>query len=208
MQLWRPVGLAELAEIYVSGMKAFPPRLPGQDIFYPVLNRGYADQIARDWNATTTPFAGYVVAFQLPDDYANSFSRHVVGGPEHQELWVPASQMQELNGRIEGEMQLVRAFFGKDFVGFVPEKFGLKGVNALGQLRRMLAVLDYSGFDFVMEVGANSLAFFLNYPFWTSVPGARLGMSDADRDRCLRAVEKAWTSVARCAKLSSVGTAD
>ena len=47
-QLWRPVGKAELDLILEKG--AFPPRLPGQPIFYPVCNEEYAVQIARDWN--------------------------------------------------------------------------------------------------------------------------------------------------------------
>jgi hypothetical protein len=38
MQLYRPVGLIKLQRIYESGMQAFPPRLPEQPIFYPVLN--------------------------------------------------------------------------------------------------------------------------------------------------------------------------
>ena len=40
--LWRPVGPAELALIRASGMRAFPPRLPEQPIFYPVLSEEYA----------------------------------------------------------------------------------------------------------------------------------------------------------------------
>ena len=31
-------------------MRAFPPRLPEQPIFYPVLTEEYAVKIARDWN--------------------------------------------------------------------------------------------------------------------------------------------------------------
>jgi hypothetical protein len=50
--LFRPVGEKELRLIAESGYKAFPSRLPGQPIFYPVLNEEYARQIARDWNAT------------------------------------------------------------------------------------------------------------------------------------------------------------
>ncbi len=46
--LFRPVGPTELALIEASGWKAFPPRLPDQPIFYPVLNEAYAVQIARD----------------------------------------------------------------------------------------------------------------------------------------------------------------
>ena len=46
MILWRPVGMRELELIHESGMKAFPPRLPEQPIFYPVLSEGYATKIA------------------------------------------------------------------------------------------------------------------------------------------------------------------
>ena len=42
MYLYRPVGLNELALIYDSNMLKFPPRLPEQPIFYPVLNQDYA----------------------------------------------------------------------------------------------------------------------------------------------------------------------
>jgi len=50
LTLYRPVGPKELAPIEASGWKEFPPRLPGQPIFYPVTNEEYATQIARDWN--------------------------------------------------------------------------------------------------------------------------------------------------------------
>jgi hypothetical protein len=36
--LWRPVGPEELALVEASGRRAWPPRLPEQPIFYPVLN--------------------------------------------------------------------------------------------------------------------------------------------------------------------------
>ena len=48
--LWRPVGPRELELIRKADMRAFPPRLPGQPIFYPVLSEDYAVKIARDWN--------------------------------------------------------------------------------------------------------------------------------------------------------------
>ena len=48
--LFRPVGQRELELIAEASYRAFPPRLPGQPIFYPVLNEEYATQIARDWN--------------------------------------------------------------------------------------------------------------------------------------------------------------
>ncbi len=46
MTLYRPVGTAELTRIAESGFTAFPPRLPEQPIFYPVLNEAYACEIA------------------------------------------------------------------------------------------------------------------------------------------------------------------
>lgn len=50
MLLFRPVNQAELDLIIAAKWKAFPPRLVGQPIFYPVLNEAYANQISRDWN--------------------------------------------------------------------------------------------------------------------------------------------------------------
>ena len=60
--LWRPVGPKELELIRQSGMRAFPPRLPGQPIFYPVLSEEYARKIARDWNVPASG-KGYVTRF-------------------------------------------------------------------------------------------------------------------------------------------------
>lgn len=44
--LYRPVGPNELKLIAASGYREFPPRLPEQPIFYPVLNEEYARQIS------------------------------------------------------------------------------------------------------------------------------------------------------------------
>ena len=49
--LYRPVGAKELALIEAVEFRAFPPRLPEQPIFYPVLNEEYTTQIARGCNA-------------------------------------------------------------------------------------------------------------------------------------------------------------
>ena len=50
MRLYRPVGQAEYDLIAQSGFTAYPPRLPEQPIFYPVLNERYAREIAEKWN--------------------------------------------------------------------------------------------------------------------------------------------------------------
>ena len=46
MRLYRPVGQAELDLIASTNYKEYPPRLPEQPIFYPVLNEKYAREIA------------------------------------------------------------------------------------------------------------------------------------------------------------------
>jgi len=48
--LYRPVGLYELRLVRAADYAGFPPRLPQQPIFYPVLEVEYARQIAREWN--------------------------------------------------------------------------------------------------------------------------------------------------------------
>lgn len=111
MQLYRPVGLKELELIYRSGMKAFPPRLPEQPIFYPVLNEDYAIQIARDWNTKHSEMGvGFVLRFEVATEYAEKFEVKVVGGREHQELWVPAGELEEFNRNIVGEIQVTQCF--------------------------------------------------------------------------------------------------
>src|SRR5881296_3281599 len=62
--LFRPVGPKELELIRASGNRAFPPRLPEQPIFYPVLNEEYAVEIARDWNVKASG-SGYVTRFRV-----------------------------------------------------------------------------------------------------------------------------------------------
>jgi hypothetical protein len=61
--LFRPTGEKELELIRSADWRAFPPRLPEQPIFYPVLEESYAVQIARDWN-TRDSGTGYVLRFQ------------------------------------------------------------------------------------------------------------------------------------------------
>ena len=118
MILYRPVGLAELELIAESGFREFPPRLPGQPIFYPVLNMEYAVQIARDWNTkdAASGQAGFVTRFEVRDEYARSFEEHVVGRRDvHRELWVPAEQLQEFNSKIVGLISVEAAFYGSSF---------------------------------------------------------------------------------------------
>ena len=120
MVLYRPVGIEELGLIFENGMKAFPPRLPEQPIFYPVTNFAYAKQIAYEWNTNSGTKAGFVTVFSVDDTYVSKFDRKVVGGREHEELWVPAEELEVFNEHIEGLIEVDAAFFGEFFTGIVP----------------------------------------------------------------------------------------
>lgn len=111
--LYRPVGAEELKLIEASGWSAFPPRLPDQPIFYPVTNEGYAAQIARDWNTKRGSKQGFVTKFDVEASYAAKFDRKVVGGREHEELWVPAEELEEFNRRIVGKIVVTQHFDGR-----------------------------------------------------------------------------------------------
>ena len=102
MTLFRPVGPKELELIRASGNKAFPPRLPEQPIFYPVMNEEYAAQIARDWNAKDSG-AGYVTRFRVRKEFITKYEVQQVGGAEH---------LAAMNENIVGEIEVIAEFKG------------------------------------------------------------------------------------------------
>ncbi|MGV8084485.1 MAG: hypothetical protein AB2L09_12785 [Coriobacteriia bacterium] len=201
MLLWRPVGMRELELSYASGMKTFPPRLPHQPFFYPVLNQEYATRIARDWNTKEAPFAGYVTCFEVDDDYARQFEPHVVGGQQYVELWVPAAQLDEFNLAIRGSVGVIAAYFGEGFTGYVPDRFGLAGRDAVAQFGSLAQMADCSPMDFHLELQANELAVYLNFPFWIAAAPERLGVTPQVRDKVLERVRLEWSMVARRVEL-------
>lgn len=109
--LFRPVGPAELERIEAAGWREFPPRLPGQPIFYPVLDEEYAVQIARDWNVPESG-EGHVTRFAVEAGFASRYPVRTVGGARHRELWVPAEELEEFNRHIVGTIEVVASFEG------------------------------------------------------------------------------------------------
>jgi hypothetical protein len=112
--LFRPVGAEELELIRLTNFSAFPPRLPEQPIFYPVLNEEYAVQIAREWNAKRSPGnVGYVTRFNVNSEYLSDKEIRIVGGSVHQEYWIPAEELEEFNRNIVGKIEVVAEFRGE-----------------------------------------------------------------------------------------------
>ncbi|MFD5174507.1 ADP-ribosylation/crystallin J1 [Nocardia sp. NPDC058379] len=107
--LWRPTGPEELALVAASGWLAWPPRLPDQPIFYPVLSEDYAILIARDWNVPASG-AGYVTRFDVRTDYLDNYEVRQAGGRDILEYWIPAEDLAEFNRQIVGTIEVVRRF--------------------------------------------------------------------------------------------------
>jgi hypothetical protein len=107
--LWRPVGPAELELIREASMRAFPPRLPEQPIFYPVLSEEYAVRIARDWNVPASG-RGYVTRFRVSKRFLDRYSVQNAGGRQYQEYWIPAEDLAAFNAEIIGEIEVVAEF--------------------------------------------------------------------------------------------------
>jgi len=107
--MYRPVGPKELALIAASGFREFPPRLPEQPIFYPVLNEEYAKDISRKWNARDYG-AGFVTRFRVRKDFAAKYQVQIVGDSTCQELWVPAEELSAFNANIVGLIEVIAEF--------------------------------------------------------------------------------------------------
>jgi len=111
--LFRPVGPQELSLIVASGYREFPPRLPEQPIFYPVLNEEYARQIARDWNVKASG-RGYVTRFAVRTAFVAKYAPMKVGGANHLELWIPAEELAAMNQNIVGTIEIIAEFTAAD----------------------------------------------------------------------------------------------
>lgn len=101
MTLWRPTGPEELALVEGSGWRAWPPRLPEQPIFYPVLNEEYATRIARQWNVPASG-VGYVTRFEVQKRFLDRYDVQQAGGQTILEYWIAAEDLPDLNKNIVG----------------------------------------------------------------------------------------------------------
>jgi hypothetical protein len=113
--LYRPVGQAELDLIRAKQFREFPPRLPEQPFFYPVLTEEHATQIARDWNTKDerSGLAGFVLRFAVRAEFLREYEVHVVGSSGHREYWIPASELAQFNANLVGKIEVVAEFRAK-----------------------------------------------------------------------------------------------
>jgi hypothetical protein len=104
--LYRPTGPKELELVAASKYRRWPPRLPGQPIFYPVTNEEYAKEIAVKWNIPESG-VGFVTRFSVRKSFMDRYEIHKVGGENHVEWWIPAEDLEELNDNIIGLIEVI-----------------------------------------------------------------------------------------------------
>ena len=74
------------------------------------MNEKYAAQIASTWNVSESG-AGFVTRFRVTADYIKRFPVRMVGAAAvHQELWVPAEELEDFNRNIVGLIEVIGEF--------------------------------------------------------------------------------------------------
>lgn len=111
--LYRPTGQRELDLVEQSGFKRWPPRLPLQPIFYPVTNEAYAREITQKWNVPEGG-VGFVTRFEVRREFMDRYDIHRVGATGHDEWWIPAEDLDELNENIVGMIEVVGEYRADD----------------------------------------------------------------------------------------------
>jgi hypothetical protein len=107
--LYRPTGPTELQLVADSRYRRWPPRLPDQPIFYPVLDEDYARKIAAEWNVPASG-AGYVMRFNVRKDYLDAYEVRQVGGRTILEYWIPAEELETFNDNIVGPIEVIAEY--------------------------------------------------------------------------------------------------
>ncbi|MFF3912024.1 hypothetical protein ACFYZB_00865 [Streptomyces sp. NPDC001852] len=107
--LWRPTGPEELELVRELDWRSWPPRLPEQPVFYPVLNKDHAIRIARDWNVQHDG-AGFVTRFEVDTEFLSRYPVRQAGGETMLELRVPAEELDEFNAHVVGRIEVVGEF--------------------------------------------------------------------------------------------------
>ncbi|MPM26515.1 hypothetical protein SDC9_73019 [bioreactor metagenome] len=55
-------------------------------------------------------FKGFVVEFEIQDNYISNYTVHTVGASYHQEFWIPSEKLCEFNTHIIGKIKITKSF--------------------------------------------------------------------------------------------------
>jgi len=193
-RLYRPVGLYEMKLLLDLELKAFPPRLPEQPIFYPVLNKAYADQIASEWNTKDkfSGYAGFVTEFDVSSPFIDRYEEQIVGAGNHKELWIPAEQLQEMNENIQGTIRLVDVFYGGNYAGLTPELIAFEDKNITDQFKVWQEISDNDPAEFSCRIREQWKPIFVNFKYWADASHERSGIGKESKDETLSRMKKVW----------------
>jgi hypothetical protein len=68
---------------------------------------------------------GFILLKPDEDDYVKQFEVRVVGGQIHQELWIPAEELEQFNRHIIGRITVEAAYYGENFQDEIESKTNL-----------------------------------------------------------------------------------
>ena len=66
--------------------------------------------IARDWNTQEQAGVGYVLEFDVDEEFLAQYQQHQVGTKIHTEYWIPAADLAHFNEHIVGQIRIVERF--------------------------------------------------------------------------------------------------
>jgi hypothetical protein len=119
MILFRPIGANELGLIAKSGFRRFPPRLAENPAFSPVAAFDDARRVAElsKTQDKRSGFAGFVIRFEVADDYVERLAARASHSPPGGGFQVPPGELENLNSHLVGRIEVVRRYFGERYAG-------------------------------------------------------------------------------------------
>ena len=168
MKLYRPVGLQELVKILNFKSEKFPDRQVWQPILYIVENYGYAEQIGTMWNLKdeNSGFSGYMLEFEISDDYMKDYEIKQVGDKTHLEYWIPAEDTENFNNSLTSKIKIINAFYGEKYKGVSFQEIVLESKLPDEQIKELALLMENSYEKFLKIVKENRTPIILNLIYW------------------------------------------
>jgi len=111
VKLYAPVSPHQLAKVINTGWQDFFLCSDEQKYFFPKLHQGFAEMLARQWEAKVYS-AGYVVCLDIRCAFINQFPLETVAYEEHLEYRIPSNFLDQFNQSLVSKIQLLSAFEG------------------------------------------------------------------------------------------------